>query len=307
MENNKIKLFSAPLQGYTDAPWRNIHNELFGGIDTYYTPFLRIERGTFRNRDIRDILPENNTVPELVPQIIACAPDKTIMMADRLKELGYKKIDINLGCPFPLIANKCMGSGMLPYPARIKELFETLSHYKPDISFSLKMRLGYNSPDEAMKLIPYFDIINPVHVTIHPRIGVQQYKGDVDINSFREFYNNCNYDVVYNGDIMSAGAIDVVRSEFPRIKGIMIGRGLLSYPFLAREYKNGNGLDMDEIKMFHDRLYGYYESKLQGESQLLNKMKTIWDYLYPSLDKKLLKGIKKSSSIVKYHAAINKL
>lgn len=307
MGNSKIKLFSAPLQGYTDAPWRNIHNELFGGIDTYYTPFLRIERGTFRNRDLRDVLPENNAVPELVPQIIACAPDKIIIMADKLKDLGYKKIDINLGCPFPLIANKCMGSGMLPYPARIKELFETLSHYKPDISFSVKMRLGYNRPDEALALIPYFDIINPEHITVHPRLGIQQYKGDADIGSFREFYNNCNYELVYNGDITSAEVIDSVISEFPELKGIMIGRGLLSYPFLARQYKGGSGFDMEEIKVFHDRLYEYYESKLQGEAQLLNKMKTIWDYLYPLLDKKLLKSIKKSSSIVKYHAAINKL
>ena len=189
--DSKIKLFSAPLQGYTDAPWRNIHNELFGGIDTYYTPFLRIERGTFRNRDIKDVLPANNTVTGLVPQIIACNPDKTVMMVDKLKELGYKKIDINIGCPFPLIANKCMGSGMLPYPERVKELFETLCQYKPDISFSIKMRLGYKSPGEAMGLIPCFDIIKPEHITVHPRLGVQQYKGEVDMDSFREFYKSC--------------------------------------------------------------------------------------------------------------------
>ena len=57
-----MKLYAAPLQGFTEAPWRNFHEEVFGGIDAYYTPFVRIERGGFRNRDVRDIAPENNTV-----------------------------------------------------------------------------------------------------------------------------------------------------------------------------------------------------------------------------------------------------
>lgn len=302
-----MKIFSAPMQGYTDAPWRNIHNGLFGGIDAYYTPFLRIEKEIFRNKDINDILPSNNTVTKLVPQIIACNPDKTVMMVEKLKGFGYKEIDINLGCPFPPVTNRRMGSGMLPYPAKIKELFETLAYYKGDISFSVKMRLGYDNPAEAMCLMPYFDIIEPVHITVHPRLGIQQYKGEVDIDTFREFYRNCNYDLVYNGDITSAAAINDVIKEFPRLKGVMIGRGLLSCPYIAREYKGGNGFDIEEIKLFYERLLKYYGSKLQGETQLLNKMKTLWDYFCPLLDKNAIKRIKKSSSIAKYHAAIGGL
>lgn len=55
-----MKLYASPLQGFTEAPWRNIHHELFGGIDAYYTPFVRVEKGEFRNKDIRDIEKENN-------------------------------------------------------------------------------------------------------------------------------------------------------------------------------------------------------------------------------------------------------
>ena len=57
-----MKLYASPLQGFTEAPWRNIHHELFGGIDAYYTPFVRVEKGEFRNKDIRDIEKENNKV-----------------------------------------------------------------------------------------------------------------------------------------------------------------------------------------------------------------------------------------------------
>lgn len=45
-----MKLYAAPLQGFTEAPWRNLHQEVFGGIDAYYTPFVRMEKGEFRNR-----------------------------------------------------------------------------------------------------------------------------------------------------------------------------------------------------------------------------------------------------------------
>ena len=65
-----MKLYASPLQGFTEAPWRNIHHELFGGIDAYYTPFVRVEKGEFRNKDIRDIEKDNNKVTCLIPQLI---------------------------------------------------------------------------------------------------------------------------------------------------------------------------------------------------------------------------------------------
>lgn len=45
-----MKLYASPLQGFTEAPWRNIHHELFGGIDAYYTPFVRVEKGGSETR-----------------------------------------------------------------------------------------------------------------------------------------------------------------------------------------------------------------------------------------------------------------
>lgn len=82
-----MKLYAAPLQGFTEAPWRNFHEEVFGGIDAYYTPFVRIERGGFRNRDVRDIAPENNTVSHVVPQLIASTPVELERLAALLKDI----------------------------------------------------------------------------------------------------------------------------------------------------------------------------------------------------------------------------
>lgn len=57
-----LPIHFAPLQGYTEAIYRNAHDAFFGGVDTYYTPFVRLEKGNFRRRDVRGIEPENNGV-----------------------------------------------------------------------------------------------------------------------------------------------------------------------------------------------------------------------------------------------------
>ncbi|MEF9923151.1 MAG: tRNA-dihydrouridine synthase family protein [Muribaculaceae bacterium] len=305
--NDVLKLFSAPLQGYTEATWRNIHNRIFGGIDTYYTPFMRVEKGLFRHKDVRDINPANNSVERLVPQIIGSNPQETKIMIDKLIELGHKQIDINLGCPFPLIAGRHKGSGMLPYPDEVKSLIEEVSKYINCVEFSIKMRLGWKDNTEAIALLPYLYTINPIHITLHPRLGFQQYKGVPDMESFKKFYSTCTAPIIYNGDINNIDDINQIATTYPNLKGIMIGRGLLSNPALAREYQGGKAASYDEILLMHDELLEHYSTSLQGDTQLLTKMKSYWEYFMPDIDKKLKKGIKKSSNMAKYHAAIQNI
>ena len=109
--NNTLPIHFAPLQGYTEAAYRNAHAAVFGGIDVYHTPFVRVDRGEFRHKDVRDILPENNRVARLIPQLIASEADKTERMIALFIEQGYREIDINLGCPFPMLAKRQCGSG----------------------------------------------------------------------------------------------------------------------------------------------------------------------------------------------------
>lgn len=113
-----MKLYAAPLQGFTEAPWRNLHQEVFGGIDAYYTPFVRMEKGEFRNKDVREIASENNTVSRLIPQLIASTPAELERLAGLFIEKGYKEADINMGCPFPLMTGKHKGSGIFAVSGR---------------------------------------------------------------------------------------------------------------------------------------------------------------------------------------------
>lgn len=305
-----MKLYAAPLQGFTEAPWRNIHQEIFGGIDAYYTPFVRMEKGTFRNKDVRDIAPENNTVARVVPQLIASTPAELERLAALFIEKGYREADINMGCPFPLIAGKRMGAGILPHPAGVEALLKELAHY-PELNFSVKMRLGWECADEWRALLPLLNAVPLQRIVLHPRIGKQQYKGEADLTSFAAFYEECAHPLVYNGDLGTVEDIRRTAAMFPRLEGVMVGRGLLANPALAREYVCGTVLSSDElhekVRLFHAHLLRHYEAHLQGEAQLLSKMKPYWEYLLPDADRKIKKAIKKATSLDKYLSAVGQV
>ena len=117
----------APLQGYTDDVYRRIHNELVGGVHCYYTPFMRIEGGGVRAKDLRDIRPEWNQGVNVVSQIIANSRKEFDRLCDIIIENGYKRIDINMGCPFPLQTRHGRGCGLLQHPDIVAEIMQRVT------------------------------------------------------------------------------------------------------------------------------------------------------------------------------------
>ena len=97
MNKNLLPIHFAPLQGYTDAAYRQAHACIFGGIDTYYSPFVRVEHGEIRRKDIRDINPENNRNIHLIPQLIAPQPSTLEQIVSLFIEHYYQEADNNLG------------------------------------------------------------------------------------------------------------------------------------------------------------------------------------------------------------------
>lgn len=302
-----MKIYSAPLQGYTEAVWRNIHNDVFGGIDGYFTPFLRYEHGEIRNKDVRDIERKNNNVENLVPQVIAATPDEMHPLLDLLAAEGYTRVDINMGCSFPLQMRKKHGAGILPCPDLVAGLMKEVASH-PEISFSVKMRLGCNSKDEWKELMSVLNDTPLRHITMHPRLGIEQYKKPVDVDAFAEFYGACKHPVIYNGDILTLADIQRIEERFPALKGVMLGRGLLANPALGIEYRRECELDCEElcrlVMQMHDELFRQLSPRLQGNTQFLSKMKPYWEYLLPNMLKRDKKAILKSTTIEKYQAAV---
>lgn len=312
MNSNLLPIHFAPLQGYTDAAYRRAHASIFGGIDTYYSPFVRVEHGEIRRKDIRDINPENNPKVHLIPQLIASKPDKLEQIIALFIENNYQEADINLGCPFPMLAKRHNGAGMLPYPEEVKDLLTAAIEKYPQIRFSVKLRLGWESAEECLALLPLLNALPLTHVILHPRLGKQQYKGEVDLSGFEAFYNGCDKPLLYNGDLRTIEDIQAISERFPKLAGLVIGRGLLANPALAWEYRQGEKLSPDEmikkVRLLHTEVYNSYKEQLQGgDMQLLTKMKSFWEYLLPDGDRKARKALHKSTKITNYQIAVNDL
>lgn len=305
------KILFAPLQGYTEDAYRRFHNEIFGGIDTYYTPFVRLEHGKVRSKDMRDIRPEYNEGVNIVPQVIASGAEELHTLLDVIIPLGYKKIDINMGCPFPLQTRHGRGAGLLASPDRIREITDCMNEHD-EMDFSVKMRLGLDDANQWKAVIPILNDVPLTHITVHPRIATQQYKGEIDMDSFRLFADECRHPLVYNGEIHTVEDIHRIENEFgDRLAGIMIGRGLLARPSLAREYKDGatesEASLVRDILRLHDMMQAHYAKMIPGEDQQLGKLRTFWDHLEPTIGRKQWKKIVKAGNMKNYLAAVRAL
>ena len=169
------------------------------------------------------------------------------------------------------------------------------------MEYSIKMRLGYDDAQQWKSILPLFESINPKEIVLHPRIGKQLYKGEINFEQFMEFAQSCRYPLIYNGDIQSIEQIHTIKEKCPNLSGVMIGRKLLATPDLFETEKSA-----EKIRHFHDLLLERYSEKLTGgEHQILSKMKTLWEYLLPDGDKKARKLIKKSNNLTKYNEAVN--
>lgn len=351
-----FKILFAPLQGYTTAAYRKVHAEFAGGIDAYYAPFLRVENGAPRAKDLRDLensaiqVKENRKAPanesreapanegrkdsanesrkdsanesrgplaKTIPQIIANSVDEFKILADALQQKGFDEIDFNMGCPFPMQVSHHRGSGLLGDIKAVTAIMEKIAKRStsrgssPPVKFSVKMRLGQNSADEAFSLLPILNEAPLTHITLHPRLGKQQYKGALDFEAFDRFYAECKHPLYLNGDITTVERIHELENKYPKLTGVMIGRGLLANPALASEYKTGVTLTdterMDLVSKMHTALMDYAYRTYQGDSQILSHLQSFWEYQEDYIPKKVFKRIRKAGSVEEYRAAVDML
>lgn len=282
----------APLQGYTDATYRRAHWECVGGVDEYYTPFVRIEKGEIRKKDLRDTNPEANEGVPTVPQVIARDGNEFARLCDALQEQGWRRIDLNMGCPFSMQVKAGRGSGLLQHPECVTEIHKEMLR-RPEVTFSVKMRLGQMSESEGMAIMPIINEMSLTHVTLHPRLGQQQYKGTADMAAFERFKAMCKQPMVYNGDIVDLGSTTLS----PNLKGVMIGRGLLARPWMLSDKE-----PREVMKAMHTIVYRYATEHLCGDSQILSRLHAFWEY--PDIPHKQKKAIMKATTLPRYRETV---
>ncbi|CAM2943074.1 tRNA dihydrouridine synthase [Flavobacterium frigoris] len=306
-------LLSSPLQGFTDFRFRNAQNKIFGGIDTFYAPYIRLNgKMVIKSSYQRDLLPENNSELEVIPQIITNDADEFLFVSKYVQELGYKELNWNLGCPYPMVTKCGMGSGLISNTEKINQILHKV-HNESDIIVSMKMRLGYDTTEEILDVFPILEKYPIKNVAIHARIGKQLYKGGVHLDAFQACVDNTKLKLYYNGDITSVAKFHEMQARFPTIDHWMIGRGLIADPFLPSMIKS-NSLEYPKNKMelfseFHDTLYAGYSESLSGSTHILLKMHHLWEYFSVifSNPNKVAKNIRKSKSIRNYEQTVKEV
>ena len=306
-------LLSSPLQGFTDYRFRNAFHKYFGGIDTFYAPYIRMNgKIVIKNSYKRDLALENNDTLEVIPQIMTNSDEEFLFVIKYIQELGYKELNWNLGCPYPMVTKRGMGSGLICNPEKIDHILKRV-HNETDITVSMKMRMGYDTPEEIQDVFPILDKYPLKNIAIHARIGKQLYKGGVDLDSFQKCVDNTKHKLYYNGDITSVTKYREMQERFPSIDHWMLGRGLIADPFLPQMIKDNTTVypenSMKIFREFHDTIFNEYQEYLSGPTPIKMKMLGFWEYFSQSFSnpQKVYKKIKKAGNIKNYKAAVSEI
>ena len=283
--SDNITLYLAPLRGFTEYIYRNAFSQHFDGFDIAVAPFIpTMSDARLKRKHLKDVLPENNQAMPVIPQIIGNNAEDFILLATRLYDLGYETVNWNLGCPFPMVAKKQRGSGLLPYPQKIEAFLEDTIPSIPN-RLSIKARLGRKKTDEILTLLEIFNRYPLEEVIIHPRTGKQMYDGEPDLNMFEECLKVSIHTMVYNGDINDLDTFNTFSKRFSSVSRWMIGRGALINPFLPAIIKTGKDGAANKagvFRAFYEDLFEQYRIEFHGPGHLLDRMKGFWTYFSQS-------------------------
>lgn len=304
-----MKFYLAPMEGITGHIYRNSYEKYFHNIDKYFTPFIVPNQSvSLKTKELKDLLPQNNKGLNIVPQILTNDAEGFILTANKLKQLGYEEINLNLGCPAGTVVSKKRGSGFLAYPEELDKFLDEI--YKIDnMKISIKTRLGKERADEFYKLIEIYNKYPLEELIIHPRTREDFYGNTPNLEVFKDALKLSKHSICYNGDIFTLNSYNKIINEFPEVNKVMLGRGILANPGLIGEIKNNEFANKEIIKMFHDEIFENYTILLNEDKNAMYRMKELWGYMSHIFtnNKKYYKKIKKVQKAIDYKNAVNSL
>ena len=308
-----MKLQMAPMEGITTYIYRNAHAKHFGKMDKYYTPFLSLHKEKeFNHKEKQEILPGNNEGLNVIPQVLTNSAEDFLNAAKKLKDLGYTEVNINMGCPSGTVVSKGKGAGILEDTQALDLFLERIFENQP-MDISIKTRIGMEEAEEWEKLLEIYNKYPIKELIVHARVRTDYYKNKPNLTAYDYARSNSKNPICYNGDIFSLEDYYNLQTSFPDTENIMLGRGLISNPFLSQDLYNKNNTKITEdwirFKAFHDDVYLGYQKIMSGDQNVLFKMKELWAYMigmWPD-SKKEHKQIYKSKKCTDYEAAVKAL
>lgn len=298
-----MKIDFAPLEGVTDAVFRRTHRRCFGGVDRYYLPFISPTGDHLMTpKEARELSPKENDGVCAVPQFLTKNAEDFLWAADYAKSLGYKTVNLNLGCPSGTVTAKGKGAGMLADPQALDRFLWDVFSRTP-VAVSVKTRIGMTSPEEFDAILDVYRGYPLDELILHPRTAKEQYRGEIHPEAYEKAVRLCPFPVTFNGGLVTAEQVAVFSEKYPKAKRVMIGRGLVADPMLAMKIA---GTVPDEetyretFRSFYDDLYQAYCEKLVTPHHILFRMKELWGYFLRLFDDEsgtYRKRIGKSKSI----------
>ena len=308
MQEALMHIFLAPMEGITDSIYRRLHASMFSGVEKYYIPFVSPSQNLcFSPREKYLLDPKENQDIPTVPQLLAKDASLFLWAAGEIREMGYGEVNLNLGCPASTVTAKGKGSAMLKDIEALSRFLDDIFEKSP-LPVSLKTRIGYDSLALWPDLSALFARYPFSEVIIHPRLREEFYQGMPHQEAFIQSLSLFSCPVIYNGDIFRKEEGESLLARRPDIHGLMLGRGILCNPALARELQGGEKLKKEELKAFHDALFLAYREKYDAHIALM-RMKALMTYMGCCFEQgdKIKKAMKKATNEKTYLPAAEQL
>src|SRR5579884_1862682 len=173
----------APMEGVTDQPMRALLSEL-GGFAFCVADFLRVHSGVPGPRAVRDHVPElhngGGRTPSGLPvqvQLLGGDPGRMAVAAVNAVAAGAEAIDLNFGCPAPLVNRHDGGASLLRDPCRLRAVVRAVRDAVPAwVPVSAKLRLGWDDPEDVHANAERAVEGGASWLTIHGRTKAQGYR-----------------------------------------------------------------------------------------------------------------------------------
>ncbi len=299
-------IYLAPLQGFTDFLYRKAYANVFQGIDKFFIPYVTIQHSKLIPKYEKEIRSENNLYGNAVPQVLVKDEEEMIYLVSLLKNYGYGEINLNLGCPYPMVTKRGRGAALLNSPRELSKILDSF-FLNFSLKLSVKLRAGLDAPGQLEKIIPVLNEFPISEVILHPRIASQLYKGPVYDLAFEYAVANLEHSLVYNGDIFSLADFERRSNQFSDVSDWMLGRGVLKNVFLPAAIKGTsytNEFKRQKLYEFNELLSESYLQHADNSGNAANKLRQFWIYFSHHFEspQKQFKKIKKAKSPEQLHA-----
>jgi len=275
-----MKFYMAPLQSYTTSFYRKAHAQTYGKMDKYFTPFFEdTGEPVGLIKDDPELNSSLNSNLNVIPQVATHDGRFLIDFAQQMQNKGFQEININMGCPFPMLVKRQRGGGILAYPDKIKSMLDTFYSANPDIKLSVKMRQGVNETKQGLLVVKLLNHYQLEELIIHPRLVSQKYKGIPDWNCFELFQSQSIHRIVANGDINSPKDLEILHKRFPQTEAFMLGRGLLQHPDLFTALSQNNQTTIsNHIQQLHTHYFNQITTYYKDWNRAFNFLQAFWKY-----------------------------